>query len=269
MTGAGYKVTQAFARGDEPPVQMMNAMHEICSECKRKGIRVLIDAESQHFQRGIASLAAVMIRTYNRDGYAVVYNTYQAYLKGTRQRIINDLLKAQKGGYLLGLKLVRGAYLASDNRKLIFATKQETDDNYNAIAQGIISQTLGGITTDAAVDTLPVNLLLATHNTESAVTACQMNKDRMVAGLPTPPLLFAQLHGMSDHLSFKLIQMQDGSECAPQVLKCSTWGPLRECMAYLLRRAAENRQAAFRSREELVALGAELRRRLIFAFSEK
>lgn len=262
MTGAGQKVTDAFAKGEAAPKQMVDAMHEICAECKRRNIRILIDAESQHFQRGIATLSAEMTKTYNTDGHAVVYNTYQAYLKGTRQRVIRDLEKARNGGYALGLKLVRGAYLASDQRDLIHETKQETDDNYNTIAQGVIRQSLEGVKTGHGVSFPPVNLLLATHNRESAVAAYQLHKDRAAQGLPTVPVLFAQLHGMSDHLSFELIQMQDGNKSAPQVLKCSTWGTLGECLAYLLRRAIENRQAVGRSRDEYDALRNELRKRV-------
>src|ERR1700710_739751 len=98
---------------------MLDALDEICERCKERKVRMLVDAESQHFQRGISRVTLELMRKYNRDGYASVYNTYQAYLKSTPSTLTSHLSAAQQECFTLGLKLVRGAYMASDERSLI------------------------------------------------------------------------------------------------------------------------------------------------------
>lgn len=244
----------------------MEALHEICIKCKDRGVRVLVDAESQHFQPGIQRTTLELMRTYNRDGYASVYNSYQAYLKSTSNILTKHLAAAQQDGFTLGLKLVRGAYIASDQRSLIHDTKEDTDNAYNRIAQGALKQELGDFGTKADCPFPSVNLFLASHNKKSVVTAHRLYKSRVTAGLPTVPVRFAQLHGMSDEVSFSLLRMKDGSE-TPEVYKCSTWGGMGECLAYLLRRAIENRDAVSRTSDEYTALKAEVVRRIRGIFS--
>lgn len=259
LTGAGPTVTKAFSEGELPPTQMIDALHEVCTRCKERNVRILVDAESQHFQRGILRVTLDLMRENNRNGFALIYNTYQAYLKSTPATLANHLAAAQKEGFTLGLKLVRGAYMASDERSLIHDTKEDTDNAYNGIAQGALKQTIGEFGT-----TLPfpsVNLFLASHNRESVMSAHQLHKQRVEAGLPTVPVGFAQLHGMSDEVSFSLLQLK-GSDGTPEVYKCSTWGGMGECLAYLLRRAVENRDAVLRTRDEFHALKNEFKRRL-------
>ncbi|KAE8158603.1 FAD-linked oxidoreductase-like protein [Aspergillus tamarii] len=261
LTGAGPAVTEAFAAGELPPVQMIEALEEICQKCKDKGARILIDAESQHFQKGIARVTIDLMRKYNRDGYALVYNTYQAYLKSTPTTLATHLTAASQEGFTLGLKLVRGAYMASDDRSLIHDTKQNTDNAYNSIAQGALRQELGEFGASNGRPFPSVNLFLASHNKESVMAAHHLHQQRLAAKLPTVPVGFAQLHGMSDDVSFSLLQLK-GPDGSPQVYKCSTWGGMGECLAYLLRRAIENRDAVSRTQDEYRALKSEVGRRL-------
>lgn len=245
---------------------MIDALDEICTKAKNRRVRILVDAESQHFQKGIARIALELMRKYNRDGYATVYNTYQAYLKSTPTRLANDLSAAQKDGFTLGLKLVRGAYIATDERTLIHDTKQDTDDAYNMIAQGALKRNIGEFGDQGSRAFPSVNLFLASHNKESVITAHNLHKQRMRSGLPTVPVRFAQLHGMSDEVSFSLLGLDDG-DGSPEVYKCSTWGGLGECLAYLLRRAIENRDAVLRTDSEYRALKTEAFRRCKSIFS--
>jgi hypothetical protein len=76
-------ITGAFAADQQPPQQFLDALNEICAASKAKSIKVIIDAESQHFQKGISAATVDLMRRFNRDGFAVIYNTYQAYLKKT------------------------------------------------------------------------------------------------------------------------------------------------------------------------------------------
>ncbi|OTA61633.1 FAD-linked oxidoreductase [Hypoxylon sp. EC38] len=262
LTGAGPFATKHFAAGELPPRQMIDALDDICQACKKLNARVVVDAESQHYQKGIARTTIELMRKYNRDGYALVFNTYQAYLKRTPERVAQHLALSSKEGWTLGLKLVRGAYMATDERSLIHDTKEETDTAYNYIAQNVLRLDKGLV---AGSESFPsVNLLLATHNKNSALEALRLHRERVAAGLPTVPIQFAQLHGMSDDVTFSLLQSKDDYGESPKVLKCTTWGTLGECMAYLLRRALENRDAVSRTKDEYLALRKELRRRLRF-----
>ncbi|KAL4880753.1 FAD-linked oxidoreductase-like protein [Aspergillus karnatakaensis] len=264
LTGAGPTVTTAFTNNTPPPPQMLSALHEICTRCKERGVRILVDAESHHFLAGMLSLTLDLMRQFNTDGYASVYMTYQAYLKSTPATLAKHLAAASEDGFTLGLKLVRGAYIASDERSLIHDTKADTDNAYNSIAQGALKQELGGFGIGSEKAFPSVNLFLASHNRESVLSAHTLHQQRLKDGLPTVPVGFAQLHGMSDEVSFSLLSMKGkGVEKSdPKVYKCSTWGGLGECLAYLLRRAIENRDAVGRTGDEFKALKGEVGRRV-------
>ncbi|PLB50610.1 FAD-linked oxidoreductase [Aspergillus steynii IBT 23096] len=263
LSGAGPAVNDAFAAGELPPAQMLAALEEIGSKCRDRRVRILVDGESQHFQQGILRVTMDLMRRYNREGSALVYNTYQAYLKSTPATLARHLEAAQREGFTLGLKLVRGAYIASDQRSLIHDTKADTDAAFDAIAQGALRQEIGafGASSPAGKPFPSVNLFLASHNQASVVAAHQLHRQRVQDGLPTVPVGFAQLHGMSDAVSFGLLKLK-GSDGTPEVYKCSTWGKMGECLAYLLRRAIENRDAVGRTGEEFLALKKEAWRRL-------
>ncbi len=237
---------------------MLSALDEVATKCKERGIQIIVDAESQHWQQGISRTTLELMRKFNTDGKAVIYNTYQAYLKITPSVLKQHMAEAEKHGFTLGLKLVRGAYMASDDRSLIHDTKQETDDAYNSIAHGALCQHIGqfGASGPTSRPFPSVNLFLASHNRASVLSAHKLHRQRMEAGLPTVPLAFGQLHGMSDEVSFSLL-----AESAEDVFKCSTWGSMGECIGYLLRRAVENRDAVLRTKDEFAALRAETRRR--------
>jgi proline dehydrogenase len=248
---------------------MLDALDEVAMKCKDRGIQIIVDAESQRWQTGIARTTLELMRKYNTDGKAVIYNTYQAYLKATAASVAHHLAEAQRDRFTLGLKLVRGAYILSDDRALIHDTKQDTDDAYNGIAQGAIRQHIEEFGSEGP-DAKPfpsVNLLLASHNRESVMSAHKLRQQRIAAGLPTVPVAFGQLHGMSDEVSFSLLAERDENQNPPEVLKCSTWGTMGECIGYLLRRAVENRDAVLRTKDEFAALKKEAWRRIKAPFS--
>ncbi|KAF5670067.1 putative aspartate cytoplasmic [Fusarium heterosporum] len=263
LTGAGPVVCDALANGSEPPKQFVDACYEISQKCKDRGAYILIDAESQHYQWGIFRLGMELQQKFNTDGKVVLYNTYQAYLKSTVDTLSKHLQVALDKNFTLGVKVVRGAYIASDPRSLIHDTKEDTDACYNEIAQGVLRRDFGGFGSKAKPFPSAM-LVLASHNKESLVKAHETHQQRTKAGLPTVPVKFAQLHGMSDEVSFGLLKLKDDAGVAPEVYKCSTWGTLGECMAYLTRRAIENRDAASRTLDEYAALKSEAWRRLAF-----
>ncbi|KAF6811074.1 proline oxidase [Colletotrichum musicola] len=265
LTGAGREVTSAFAKDEMPPAQMLDALEEIATTCKQRGIKIIVDAESQHFQKAIDRVTLELMRKFNRDGYAAIYNTYQAYLKSTGSNILDHLAESSKDGFTLGLKLVRGAYILSDNRSRIHDTKQDTDDAYNSISQGAVRRHIGDFGGSKPFPS--VDLLLASHNKESLFAALRLHQQRTREGKPTVPIAFGQLHGMSDQVSFSLLQEKNEGFAGPDVFKCSTWGTMGECLAYLLRRAVENRDAVLRTSDEHAAVKSECWRRLRSVFA--
>jgi hypothetical protein len=258
-TGGGPAVSRAFSKGLFPPQQMLSALDEIATKCKARNIQIIVDAESQYWQKGIARTSLELMRKFNRDGKAVIYNTYQAYLKSTSSVLAEHMAEAEKDGFTLGLKLVRGAYMLSDDRVLIHDTKADTDHAYNSIAHGALTQHIGLFGSSRPFPS--VNLFLASHNRDSVLSAHALHRQRLEAGLPTVPVAYGQLHGMSDEVSFLLLAEKGESGMPPEVLKCTTWGSMGECVGYLLRRAVENRDAVLRTRDEFLALRKEARRR--------
>lgn len=240
---------------------MLSALDEIATICTQRGIQIIVDAESQHWQHGIDHTTLHLMRKFNRQGKAVIYNTYQAYLKATPAVISQHLSEAEKHGFTLGLKVVRGAYIQSDKRSLIHDTKEDTDEAYDSIAQGALRQHIGVFGAERPFPS--VNLLLASHNRRSLMAAASLHRQRVEAGLPTVPVCYGQLQGMSDEVSFSLLAQRDQRGVAPEVFKCTTWGSMSECMGYLVRRAVENRDAVLRTKDEFKALRGEVRRRVL------
>ncbi|KAF2964537.1 hypothetical protein GQX73_g9048 [Xylaria multiplex] len=260
MTGAGPVATEAFAAGNLPPKQMMDALDEICEAASQVKSRIVIDAESQHFQKGIARTSVALMRKHNTEQHPLVYHTYQCYLKGTRQRVAKDLALAAQEGWAIGVKLVRGAYMSTDERSKIHNTKEETDEAYDSIVRDLLRR--DSISFDGLKQWPRMSVLLATHNKNTVMKAHKLHEEIKDAGLHVVPVEFAQLHGMADSLSFTLLNTKNAAGQTPKVLKCSTWGSLGECMAYLLRRAIENRQAVSRTQDEFKAVKAEFSRRI-------
>ncbi|KAF8540458.1 FAD-linked oxidoreductase-like protein, partial [Trichophaea hybrida] len=242
LTGAGSSCIPLLAsqRPCTDVPQLANALDTICAAAQTRGIGLLVDAEQAALQTGVDNWTLHYMRKFNRGIKAVVYNTYQMYLKRSRGTLRRHLALAEEQGWRLGVKLVRGAYLHSDPREMIWDTKGETDMAYNDAAEMLISQ---------GVDTV-----VASHNRESVMKALELKR---IQGQKGGELVFAQLMGMADELSLELAQ-----EGGVKVLKYAVWGGTGECVKYLLRRADENKDATARSGENYRAVVEELGRRL-------
>ncbi|BCS02827.1 uncharacterized protein AKAW2_61091S [Aspergillus luchuensis] len=265
LTGAGESAMKALAANTPLPDQLMDALQQICTRAVDRNARIFIDAEQQSVQTGIDTVALDLMRKYNTNGTAVVFNTYQAYLKSTPNTVKAHLDIAEKEKFTLGIKLVRGAYINSEPRDLINDTKPETDNSYNFIAASIIRQRYGTIGGNSPFPS--TELFLATHNRESALMADRLVKEQLAGGLQPPKIQYGQLLGMADGVSCKLLQIGNEStdksrSVAPEVFKCLSWGSLGDCLSYLLRRAVENRDAVGRTKEEYLGLRRETFRRL-------
>ena len=272
FSGAGHQALRSLQCDNPPEPELEAAIVRICEAARHRGVRLLFDAEQQAIQKGIDSWTIKFMRRYNQEGHAVVYGTYQAYLKATPSVLASHLHLATKEGFTMGVKLVRGAYLGSDPRDRIWDTKEQTDDAYNGIAEALMRRRFNGFLKKAAGNELSfpkVDLVLAGHNSESVSKARKVRDDQTLRGEGKIDMVYGQLMGMADNISCALVQagktVQDqGKEDlmdVPKTFKYLVWGSVGECTMYLLRRAQENRDAVSRTEESRKALGWELRRR--------
>ncbi|KAH9243762.1 hypothetical protein K456DRAFT_1820341 [Colletotrichum gloeosporioides 23] len=269
ITGAGAIAIDAMMTRKPMPTVIADAMDEICLETQRQGSKLWVDAEQQALQPALDNWTIDLMRKHNKSGQALVYNTIQAYLKGSKANTHRHIQLAAEEGWTVGVKLVRGAYIEHEDRSLIHDTKEETDRSYDLIADIFIAQKMPD---DAAHPQFPSSaLFVATHNGASANKALAAYHERLEAGLPTVGKLdCGQITGMADELSCQLLQtleqrprgVKDASS-SPGVFKYLIWGSVSECLGYLHRRAIENRDAVERTQHMVAALKRELRRRVL------
>ncbi|KAL2195553.1 FAD-linked oxidoreductase-like protein [Corynascus similis CBS 632.67] len=263
FTGAGRQALYALSKRLPPSEALSSAIDGICQLAASRGVRLLFDAEQQALQPGIDDWSLEYMRKFNTPDSAVVYGTYQAYLKATPLTLSRHLAAAREGGFALGVKLVRGAYLGSDPRHLIHDTKADTDAAYDGLAEALLRRRWNGQlrpqneSGENAV--FPnVSVVLATHNRESVLRAQAILSE---GNADHTDVAFAQLQGMADEVSCELVT-RGAADKTPRAYKYLVWGSTGECMKYLLRRAHENRDAVQRTRAGRDAMRAELIRRI-------
>jgi proline dehydrogenase len=240
----------AFGRLDDPDPATTPAiagrLHRILDEADKQRVAVLIDAEQSWIQDRIDLIAEAAMERYNR-GRCVAYTTVQLYRRD-RMDYLRALIARARGRYVLGVKLVRGAYLEEENRVAaeagapspLWSSKQETDAAYNEGVKLCL----------AAGD--DVRLCIATHNEES----CRIAADEIAALQPgVPRVLFAQLLGMADNLTYNL------AHAGLPTAKYLPFGPLDEAVPYLVRRMQENSSVFGHAARQRELLGRELKRR--------
>jgi hypothetical protein len=267
FTGAGRQALYALSQRLPPSEVLASAIDQICELAASRGVRLLFDAEQQAVQAGIDDWTLEYMRRFNTPQRAIVYGTYQAYLKATPETLRRHLLAAREAGFTLGVKLVRGAYLGSDPRHLIHDTKVDTDVAYDGIAEALLRREWTGPLQLPPVgsdnNTFPnVNMVLASHNRASVLKA----RSHLNSGNSQTEVAFAQLQGMADEVSCELVAGRSSdAETAEKKLhayKYLVWGSTGECMKYLLRRAHENRDAVQRTRSGRDAMCGEVVRRV-------
>ncbi len=230
---------------------VLKRLDAVCNHASTKGVGVFFDAEESWIQDSIDHLVTVMMRRYNRSK-VVAYNTFQLYRKDRLQYLFDSYNQAKRGGYLLGAKLVRGAYLEKERDRAadlgytspINETKEETDDMYNTALRFCV---------DHFEDLASCN---ASHNAESIRLQAQLIAERDIKK-DHPHLNFCQLYGMSDHLTFNL------AAAGFNVAKYVPYGAVREVVPYLIRRAQENSSVQGDMGREYQLVHRELKRREI------
>ncbi|KUJ24433.1 FAD-linked oxidoreductase [Mollisia scopiformis] len=272
FTGAGSQALFDLSQETGPSEALREAIDGICSLAEARGVKLLFDAEQAAVQKGIDRWTLQYMQRYNckTPGHATVYGTYQAYLKATPKVLAGHMKAAREGGFTLGVKLVRGAYLGSDPRHLIHDTKADTDRAYDGIAESLCRRSYGPIlqAVDSEKKFPEVNVVLAGHNIHSVRKVKALRQQQKERGEQQIELVYAQLQGMADEVSCELVQAglsekREKAELdAPKVYKYLVWGTTGECMKYLLRRAQENKDAVQRTRDGRDAMANELWRRM-------
>lgn len=265
-----------------PSAALDTAIREIFDLASSRGVRLLIDAEQVSLQPGVDEWTVHYMRQYNdlKSGKFTIYNTYQCYLKSTPQTLASHLALAQSEGWILGAKLVRGAYLGSDPREVICDTIEDTHRQYDGIAEALMRRSYNNVlkpssgSTNAAFPT--VNMVLAGHNLASARKGMAIRSQQAAAGETRTDMVYAQLQGMADEVSCELLQVanlakqlpaeQRAKVDIPEAYKYLVWGSTGECMKYLLRRARENKDAVGRTRVGRDAMINEVLRRVRAGF---
>ena len=278
FSGAGRDAMRQLAAEASPSESIEKATIEICDIAETRGVRLLFDAEQDAVQRGIDAWTLHFAQRYNRMtlGKAVVYGTYQAYLRSTPTTLARHLALAKREGFTLGVKLVRGAYMGCDPRTLFWGTKEETDKAYNGITEALLKKRWNGVlhpSTEEPSEKIDseVAFVLASHNHDSVQKAMAIRKEQTENGEAKIDMVYGQLMGMADEVSCELVMAAkarravpfEKTECAgPKAYKYIVWGSVGECLKYLIRRAEENRDAVVRAKGTRLALRTELGRRI-------
>lgn len=166
--------------------------------------------------------------------------------------------------------------MAHEPKSAVWGSKEETDRAYDGLAAALLRREYGGVLQPArseeSGDFTAVDVVLASHNVASIRKATKIRQEQLEAGEERMNVAFAQLMGMADEVGCELLaagrtareeNMAEGKEVrdVPRAIKCTTWGTTSECLNFLLRRAAENKDAATRTEESRRAMGREIRRR--------
>ena len=230
--------------------RVQQRMERICRAAAARKVGVLIDAEETWIQDPVDVLTILMMDMLNRDGRVTVYNTIQLY-RHDRLSFLKDCYEAaEQRNFILGAKLVRGAYMEKERKRAaemgyaspIQPDKEASDRDYNLALEFCIGH----------LDRIA--LIVASHNEYSNLYAVKLLQKH---GLPLehPHIHFSQLYGMSDNITFNL------SKAGCAVSKYLPFGPIRDVVPYLMRRAQENSSMSGQTGRELGLIRKELKRR--------
>jgi len=224
-------------------------IEQICSAAELADTPIFIDAEESWIQPAIDQFATNMMRRHNTKK-PIVYNTIQLYRKDRLEFLKKSYEEAVAGDYYLGEKLVRGAYMEKERERAeekgysspIHDTKEGTDRDFDAALDFCIEH----------IDR--ISFCAGTHNEESSMYLTALMEKHHISP-DDQRVFFAQLYGMSDHISYNLAQK------GYRVAKYVPYGPVRKVLPYLIRRAEENTSASGQTGRELRLIQLELERR--------
>lgn len=229
--------------------RVVSRLKTICQAAADKKIGVLVDAEETWIQDPVDAVTMLMMDEYNK-GRVVVYNTIQLYRHDRLAFLKASHEAATERNFILGAKIVRGAYMEKERKRAaekgypspIQPDKESSDRDYNAAVE-------------FCVDHLEnIAVIVASHNEQSNLLATQL-LDKKSLPHNHPHVHFSQLYGMSDNITFNLAK----SDCS--VSKYLPFGPIKDVVPYLMRRAQENSSVSGQTGRELGLIKKELKRR--------
>lgn len=222
---------------------------KVAKACFDSNVCLLIDAEESWMQTAADDLLEDLMEKYNKER-VVIYSTLQLYRHDRLDYLKALHLRSKAKGYKIGMKLVRGAYIEKERERAeennykdpICGSKKETDDTFNAVLQYMFDN----------LDDMAI--FCGTHNEESSYLFRDMINGSNYAKTDSR-LWFGQLYGMSDNISYNL------AEEGFNVAKYLPFGPVKDVMPYLIRRAEENTSVAGQTNRELELIRTEKKRR--------
>ncbi|MES2837213.1 MAG: proline dehydrogenase family protein [Bacteroidota bacterium] len=229
--------------------RIKNRVEKICRTAFENDVRIFIDAEESWIQDAIDDLANDMMRLFNKNK-AIVYNTYQLYRHDRLAYLKHSVENAIANNFYLGAKLVRGAYMEKERARAveknypspIQSDKQATDRDYDLACEYCIE------------NNTRVAFCAGTHNELSSKKLADLMLQKNVSK-DNENVFFSQLLGMSDHISYNL------SKAGYNVAKYVPYGPVKEVLPYLIRRAKENTSVKGQTGRELGLIMKEKARR--------
>lgn len=229
--------------------RVVERFERVCKAAHENDIALLIDGEESWMQDAADDLVADMMRKYNKSK-AIVYNTLQMYRWDRLDYLKKLHVQAQQEGFHIGMKLVRGAYMEKENKRAeekgykspICASKQATDYNFDDAVAYMMEH----------IDTMAI--FAGTHNEDSSYKLIELMAHKGITKNDFR-VWFGQLYGMSDNISFNLAA--EGYNVA----KYLPFGPVKDVMPYLIRRAEENTSVAGQTSRELTLIKRERDRR--------
>ncbi|CAG8447721.1 8050_t:CDS:2 [Ambispora gerdemannii] len=227
--------------------RLLERLNKICEIGQQKKVRIMIDAEQLYSLPAIDHVSLTLAHRYNKPNNKhgpIVFNTYQMYLKDAGTRLAMHCELSCRHQFVFAVKLVRGAYIVSERKRAaienypdpIHDTLQDTHDSYNRGVEFLINkqseaQKNAGNPLDIA--TSPVIFMIASHNKDTIIRACRLMDDLEIPS-KSSLVLFGQLFGMCDHISYTL------GKHGYTVYKYVPYGKITDVIPYLLRRAQEN-----------------------------
>ena len=229
--------------------RVVERMERIIGAASAGNVGVLVDAEETWIQDPVDAVTMQMMEKYNKER-AVVYNTIQLYRRDRLQFLKNSFEESNRKNFLLAVKLVRGAYMEKERKRAdelnyespIQPDKATTDRDYNTAVKFCINN----------INKIP--MIVATHNEYSNTYATRLMNDKNIPH-HHQHIHFSQLYGMSDNITFNLAR--EGYS----VSKYLPFGPIKDVIPYLMRRAHENSSVAGQTGRELSLIKKEIARR--------
>lgn len=230
-------------------IDFKNRMNDLCKAASKCNVKILIDAEESWIQDAIDIVALDLMEIYNKKVHTI-FLTHQCYRTGTLSKIKENFKRAKQNKFLLGIKLVRGAYMEKERERAkkynyespIQPTKSDTDLEFDNSVK-------------FCVDNLDnISIWVGSHNEFSSMQLVKIMKEKKIKS-NDKRIWFSQLYGMSDNISFTLADM------GYNVVKLIPFGPIEKTIPYLIRRANENSSVKGQSNRQFTLIKNEINRR--------